>query len=79
MEDLAPNPGAIEHIEQMARKPFVLSQSEHGYLAAIPDGYSLKHHTEHLSAPGRKTGTTTREELAALLPKRASSPDGDDQ
>ena len=53
MEDPALNLGAVEHIEQMARKPFVLSQSEHGCLAAIPDGYSLKHHTEHLSAPGR--------------------------
>ena len=53
MEDPALNLGAVEHIEQMARKPFVLSQSEHGCLAGIPDGYSLKHHTEHLSAPGR--------------------------
>lgn len=67
MEDLALNPGAVEHIEQMARKPFVLSQSEHGYLAAIPDGYNLKHHTEHLASPGRKTGTTTMHDVESFI------------
>lgn len=67
MELIASTDGAVEHIEQMARKPFVMADSQHGYLAAVPDGYSLKQHTEHLGAPGRKSGTTTLHDVESFI------------
>ena len=67
MEHLESTPGAVEHIEQMARKPFVLNESEHGFLAAVPDGYSLERRTDHLDRPGRKTGTTTLHDVDSFI------------
>lgn len=67
MEHLESTTGAIEHIEQMARKPFVLSNSEHGFIAAVPNGYSLERRTDHLDVPGRKTGSTILHDVSSFI------------
>lgn len=77
MEHLESTPGAVDHIEQMARKPFVLDTSEHGDLVAIPDGYSLERRTDHLPTPGRKRGKTTLHDVESFIAqvKRHGTPD----
>lgn len=57
MEELVTTPGAIEQIEALARKPFLLDTIEHPFVA-VPDGYQLKDISHVLQAPARKTGVT---------------------
>lgn len=67
MEHLESTTGAVEHIEKMARKPFLIDENEHGALVAIPNGYSLERRTDHLAAPGRKIGTTTLHDVESFI------------
>ena len=58
MEYLESTPGAVEHIEQMARKPFVLENTgvdDQALLVAVPEGYRIDDLSKLMPAPARKS------------------------
>ena len=70
MEYLESTPGAIEHIEQMARKPFVLEKTgvdDQALLVAVPEGYRVDNLSKLMPAPARKSGTTTLHDVDSFI------------
>lgn len=68
MDELTSTPGAIDHIEEMARKPFILIDDETvGPHIAVPDGYTVQDFEKHLAAPRRAKGTTTLHDVESFI------------
>lgn len=62
--------GAVEHIELMARKPFVIENTgvdDTALLIATPDGYQIKDFSSQLPRPARKTGTTSMHDVDSFV------------
>lgn len=58
---------AIEQIEQMARKPFVLPSTDAALLVATPESYTIEDMSHLLPTPSRKKGTTVLHDAESFI------------
>jgi len=62
---LTTQPGALEHFETMARKPFAIDPER--MLYAVPTGYEIDDRSKLLPTPARKSGTTALHDVDSFV------------
>lgn len=64
---LISQPGAVQDIEALARRPFVAGNINGIDIAAVPDGYKLVSLEQHYDTPARQSGTTTMHDVESFI------------
>lgn len=69
MPDFIESSSAVHEIEELARKPFILTDqyADEAFLIAVPDGFRIEDHTDKMPNPPRHKGATHLHDVRSFL------------